>query len=109
MFRITWRNLLARKVRLLLSGFAIVIGVAFVAGSLVFTDTISKSFDSVNKSGTPDAVARPTDSGSWEDAGTQVDNRTITVKKLNKLTKVDGVARADGTTESISLIVVGEN
>ena len=32
MWRVTWRNLLARKVRLLLSAFAIVLGVAFVAG-----------------------------------------------------------------------------
>jgi len=109
MFRITWRNLLARKVRLLLSGFAIVIGVAFVAGSLVFTDTISKSFDSVIKGGTPDVVVRPTDSGSWEDAGAQVDNRTISAKSLNELSTVDGVARADGAIESMSLFVVGEN
>ncbi len=33
MWRVTWRNLFARKLRLLLSAFAIVLGVAFVAGT----------------------------------------------------------------------------
>jgi hypothetical protein len=32
MLRASWKSLLARKLRLLMSGFAIVLGVAFVAG-----------------------------------------------------------------------------
>ena len=32
MLRVAWRNLVARKLRLLLSAFAIILGVAFVAG-----------------------------------------------------------------------------
>ena len=36
MVRVIWRNLVARKLRLLLSAFAIVLGVSFVAGSMVF-------------------------------------------------------------------------
>ena len=40
MLRVTLRNLLARKLRLLLSAFAIVLGVAFLSGSLIFTDTM---------------------------------------------------------------------
>ena len=40
MLRVTLRNLLARKLRLAMSGFAIVLGVAFVAGSFIFTDTL---------------------------------------------------------------------
>jgi putative ABC transport system permease protein len=31
MWKVTWRNLIARKLRLALSAFAIVLGVAFVA------------------------------------------------------------------------------
>ena len=38
------RGLLARKLRTALTGFAVVIGVAFVAGTFVFTDTIDESF-----------------------------------------------------------------
>src|SRR3954470_17810670 len=38
------RGLWARKLRTVLTGFAVVIGVAFVAGTFVFTDTIDASF-----------------------------------------------------------------
>lgn len=107
MFRMAWRNLLARKVRLVLSGFAIVIGIAFVAGSLVFTDTMSKSFDGVIKGGTPDVVVRP--AGSGDDANAQIDNRTISAQSLKKLSTADGAERADGSIESMSLFVVDKN
>jgi putative ABC transport system permease protein len=42
--RIAMRGLLARKLRTVLTGFAVVLGVAFVAGTFVFTDTIDASF-----------------------------------------------------------------
>src|SRR5829696_8343532 len=38
------RGLFARKLRSALTGFAVVIGVAFVAGTFIFTDTINESF-----------------------------------------------------------------
>ena len=43
MFRAALKSLLGRKVRLLMSTFAIVIGVSFVVGTLVFSDTLSRS------------------------------------------------------------------
>jgi putative ABC transport system permease protein len=46
-FKVAWSSLKANKLRLLLTSFAIVLGVAFVAGSFVFTDTISARFDSL--------------------------------------------------------------
>jgi putative ABC transport system permease protein len=47
MFKVAWSSVRANKVRLLLTSFAIVIGVAFVAGSFVFTDTINSRFESL--------------------------------------------------------------
>ncbi len=44
MVRMALRGLLARKLRTALTGFAVVIGVAFVAGTFIFTDTINASF-----------------------------------------------------------------
>lgn len=44
MFRTTLANLRAHRARLLLSSLAIVLGVAFVAGTFVFTDAIKKAF-----------------------------------------------------------------
>src|SRR4051812_1791696 len=51
MFRAMLRSLLARKLRLILSGIAIVLGVATVAGSFILTDTIGKVFDDIFSSG----------------------------------------------------------
>src|SRR5215208_3890265 len=44
MTRMAVRGLFARKLRSALTGFAVVIGVAFVAGTFIFTDTINESF-----------------------------------------------------------------
>jgi putative ABC transport system permease protein len=45
MWRATWKGLLGHKLRVLLTGLAIVLGVGLVAGSYVFTDTLTKVFD----------------------------------------------------------------
>ncbi|MEW2355658.1 FtsX-like permease family protein [Spirillospora sp. NPDC029432] len=44
MWRFTWRGLLAHKLRLALTGLAVVLGVGFVSGTYVLTDTIDKTF-----------------------------------------------------------------
>ena len=46
MFTLTIKELVARKLRLLATTFAVILGVGFMAGTLVFTDTISATFDS---------------------------------------------------------------
>lgn len=47
MFTLTLKELAARKLRLLVTAFAVLLGVAFMAGTMVFTDTIGATFDSV--------------------------------------------------------------
>jgi putative ABC transport system permease protein len=47
MTRITLRGLLARKLRLALTALAIVLGVTFVTGTLVLTDTLNRTFDTL--------------------------------------------------------------
>jgi putative ABC transport system permease protein len=47
MMAVALRGLLGRKLRALLTGFAIVLGVAMVSGSFILTDTISRSFDKI--------------------------------------------------------------
>src|SRR6185312_1089938 len=44
MLRAAWRSFLAHKLRLASTGLAIVLGVGFVCGSLVLTDTINATF-----------------------------------------------------------------
>ncbi|HLL66390.1 MAG TPA: FtsX-like permease family protein [Micromonosporaceae bacterium] len=47
MLRATLKSLLARKLRLVLSGLAVVLSVMFVGGSFVLTDTLGRSFDAL--------------------------------------------------------------
>jgi putative ABC transport system permease protein len=44
-WRATLKSLLARKLRLTLTAVAVVLGVGFVVGTLVLTDTLSRAFD----------------------------------------------------------------
>ncbi len=45
MLRATLKSLLSRKLRLILSGLAVVLGVMFVAGAFVLTNTLGNAFD----------------------------------------------------------------
>lgn len=47
MLRTTLRNLAARKLRLLTTSVAVILGVAFMVGTLVLTDTIGRTFDNL--------------------------------------------------------------
>ena len=59
MIRAALKSLLGRKLRLLMSTFAIVLGVAFVSGTLIFTDTLDRSFTALFASTVGDVVVRP--------------------------------------------------
>ena len=73
MFRAALKSLLGRKVRLLMSTFAIVIGVSFVVGTLVFSDTLSRSFTALMASTVGDVVVRPVGT----DAASEPTTRTV--------------------------------
>jgi putative ABC transport system permease protein len=107
MFRVTARNLLARKLRLAMSAFAIVLGVAFVAGSFVFTDTLDKSFQGIIDSTTGDVIIRPagTDPNS---SGQILDTRFIPGSVLDRAASVDGVARLDRNITIPQVFVVSK-
>ena len=47
MWRVTLRGMLAHKLRLALTGLAIVLGVTFVSGTLVLTDTLHSTFSTL--------------------------------------------------------------
>ncbi|UPK75027.1 ABC transporter permease [Nocardioidaceae bacterium SCSIO 66511] len=104
MLRVTFRNLFARKVRLALSAFAIVLGVAFVAGSLIFTDTMRASFDGIVEGSSPDVTVRPTDQSSGNFAS--IDTRTLPASLVTKIADAPGVERADGSVQGQDLFLL---
>src|SRR6476619_5457101 len=45
MFRLALKGIMARKGRLLLTSLAVILGTSFLAGTYIFSDTLTKSFD----------------------------------------------------------------
>ncbi len=107
MLRATFRNLFARKLRLLLSAFAIVLGVSFVTGSFIFTDTLEKAFTGLTSGAVGDVIVR-VDTGSRGSGGDGT-VRTVPASLVATLEKVPGAARADGRISSFGTFVVGRD
>ncbi|MFR9779071.1 ABC transporter permease [Micromonospora sp. MS34] len=105
MFRATLKSLLARKVRLVLSGLAVVLGVMFVSGAFVLTDTLGRSFDALFADGFSDIdvnVAGKPRVALSESEGEQVvtpvpASLVDRVKAVPGAADVKGVVNADGT------------
>lgn len=96
MFKVTLRGLFAHKLRFLLTAIAVVLGVAFVSGTLVFTDTVKKTFDELFSSvydGT-DAYVRSS-SVLKGDFGPDQRQR-IPETLVEQVRAVDGVSVAEG-------------
>ncbi|MFC6285981.1 ABC transporter permease [Nocardioides sp. GCM10027113] len=106
MIRAALKSLLGRKVRLLMSTFAIVLGVAFVAGSLIFSDTLERSFTAIFASSVGDVVVRPEGGTTAEGFPT---NRTVPASLVDRLAEVPGAARVDGNVGAVGVYVVGKD
>lgn len=92
MMKLAWANVVHRASRLLLPGLAVALGVAFVAGTLMVTDTMRAALlDQLTRtSATLDVVVerQPQDV-----AGSA---RTVPAALLDEVATVDGVAAAHG-------------
>jgi putative ABC transport system permease protein len=97
MFSTALRNLWAHKMRLMLTALSITLGVAFVAGTLVLTATIRKTFDNLFADvyrGT-DAVVRA--KAAFEGPqGSGAQRGRVDAALVPKLQSVDGVRAAEG-------------
>ncbi len=96
MLRLTLRNLLARKVRLVMSGLAIVIGVAFLSGVMVFSNGLSKTFDNIIYGSTPDAVVRAEATDEFSGGMSGQSDQAMTPATVAALEALPEVERADG-------------
>jgi putative ABC transport system permease protein len=103
---VTWRNLVARKLRLLLSAFAIVLGVAFVAGTLVFTNAMGGAFDNIIEGSTADAEVAYKGADDF-DSGQ--DNRTFPASVVNDLEALPEVKSASPQNTLQTVFVIGKD
>lgn len=92
MFRTALRNVLSHKARLLMTVLAVMLGVAFVSGTLVFTDTLGNAFRNQSAKNYDDvAVAVTTYANGNDEKSGAIDAAT-----LKKIQALDGVASATG-------------
>jgi putative ABC transport system permease protein len=96
MLALVLRGFVQRKLRVLLTGIAIALGVALMAGTYVLTDTINHSFagifSSANKGN--DVVISPTETLGSE---TRSEISPITQRLLAQVRGIPGVAEASGS------------
>ncbi|MGC4790444.1 ABC transporter permease [Micromonospora sp. DT178] len=111
MFRATLKSLLARKVRLILSGLAVVLGVMFVSGAFVLTDTLGRSFDAIFADayeGVDVNVAAKPKIDVGEAEGMPV-AAPVPAATLDKVRAVPGVAEATGIVGVDGARLIGGN
>ena len=105
MLRIALASVLSHKVRLLLTSLAIVLGVAFVSGSFVLTDTITSSFNNLlgDISAGTDVYVRPPAPEFGNDFGAIFPSMPEEV--VDDVAAVEGVAIAEGSVEGLAQII----
>src|SRR3954453_20712697 len=105
MLRTTIKTLLARRLRLITTGLAVMLGVAFISGTLVLTDTVGKTFDNLFATvfQHTDAVVRGEKAFSSATFGDQ--RPRIDGALLVTVSAVPGVAAVDGGVQGYAQLV----
>ncbi|MFE9097563.1 ABC transporter permease [Streptomyces sp. NPDC007264] len=104
MLKATLRSFLAHKGRLMLSALAVLLSVAFVAGSLIFSDTVTRTFDRLFASTAADVTISPRqDLTSRVPSGATA---TLPAALADRVAEVDGVAatHVDTVVENITVV-----
>ncbi|GHE00701.1 ABC transporter permease [Streptomyces alanosinicus] len=101
------RNFFAHKGRMALSAVAVLLSVAFVCGTLVFTDTMNTTFDKLFQATSSDVTVSAMGSS---DTG-QTTSRTgkppvMPASVVGKIHGAEGVRKAEGTVASTAVTVI---
>ncbi|TQK45041.1 putative ABC transport system permease protein [Streptomyces sp. SLBN-118] len=99
------RNFFAHKGRMALSAVAVLLSVAFVSGTLVFTDTMNTTFDKLFAATASDVTVTPKGSGDDENPKTGKPE-SLPASLVGTVAKADGVKSAEGGVSSMNVTVV---
>ncbi|MFE9399466.1 ABC transporter permease [Streptomyces flavidovirens] len=103
------RNFVAHKGRMALSAVAVLLSVAFVCGTLVFTDTMNTTFDKLFAASSADVTVSPKAAGG-DDQGPRTGRpEALPASAVQQVTKADGVKSAEGVVVSLSVTVVNSD
>ncbi len=108
MWKVTLKGILAHKVRFLLTGVAVILGVSFIAGTLVLTATINKTFDGLftNIYANTDAAVRQK---AAFDAGFGAGRGRLDDSVVRQVQDTKGVAEAAGTIQGLAFVIDKDN
>ncbi len=109
MWRATFKGLFARKVRLGLTALSVVLGVAFVAGTFILTDTISRVFDDLFATANRGVAVEVTGVAEFDPGGIAGEGagtgERVPGSLLETIREVDGVQTAEGTLSGYAQLV----
>ena len=112
MWKVTRKGLLAHKLRFLLTAIAVMLGVAFISGTFVFTATIQSTFDSLfaNIYKGTDAQVRAREVLNSNQNGPGSNTRPRIPASLEEVVRrAPGVAAAEGNVQlDYAQVVTGE-
>ncbi|MER7486381.1 ABC transporter permease [Streptomyces sp. NPDC126497] len=104
MFRTALRNVLAHKARLLMTVLAVMLGVAFVSGTLVFTNSLSQALQKQSAKGFDHIDVAVT--GQWKEGegDEEGEYQELTRELVDDSAAVPGAARAIGTVQGFTAL-----
>ncbi|MBX3285059.1 MAG: ABC transporter permease, partial [Actinobacteria bacterium] len=105
MYRLTIRQLWAHKLRFALTGLAVVLGVAFMSGTTVLTDTMSKTFDDLFATANADVDVVVQQPATMDSATVGEVRGRVPAALVDEVRRVDGVAEAAGTVQGYAQLV----
>ncbi|GHH47676.1 ABC transporter permease [Streptomyces candidus] len=100
MFRTALRNVLAHKARLLMTVLAVMLGVAFVSGTLIYSDTLHNAFRQQSSKGLANVAVGVTDHGSRSDAAEK--RPGLSQAQLDKIAALPGADTATGVVSGFA-------
>lgn len=106
MLRVALKGLLGHKLRFALTALAVVIGVTFLAGSFILTDSIQSAFDGLFDDVYADTDVYVEAPAAVDDVTSfQTSGPTLPVELLDTVAAVEGVERASGFVEGVAQFV----
>nr|BEK63846.1 ABC transporter permease [Kitasatospora purpeofusca] len=106
MYRTALRNVLAHKARLLMTTLAVLLGTAFVAGTMVFTDTLASAWRAQSAQSYTDIAVTVSDHAAvgkgYDHGGKGSDRPKLTEETRRTIAALPGAAEARGVVSGFA-------
>jgi putative ABC transport system permease protein len=105
MLRISWRNVIARFGRIILTSLAIIASTAFLSGTFIFRDTIERTFDALFADAFEDVDAYVQSSSTVETAFGFEARDKLPIASVQAVAAVPGVADAQAFVQGDAVVI----